>query len=75
MNLSGFVVGFSYFLYTVCHVIFTLSVIGEPPTPANFDKTAKPRSHDAWEGELYENGSFYMGRRHNVFKSSYQVMK
>lgn len=44
---------------------------GEHTVPLNFDPEFRPRRQE-WRGELYENGSFYIGRRHLVMNSSFQ---
>ena len=55
-----------------CELFLSLPVAGETTKPLNLDPSNRPRRQD-WNGELCENGSFYITNRELIEKGVLQV--
>lgn len=49
-----------------------LVLVREVTEPLNLNPAKRPRRQD-WDGELYENGSFYFAKRHLIEMGYLQV--
>lgn len=52
--------------------VTTLLLVREVTEPLNLNPAKRPRRQD-WDGELYENGSFYFAKRHLIEMGYLQV--